>query len=123
MNYSTHASLSSIENIFRKSDNITKSMLNVGLLALTGPLGFLLAKHFNFDSKIYEYFTNDSKEVTQQEKEKLLQEALKKQNAILKGLNEKEKLSNSKIKELVSVQKQLLAIISKLENDLVMMKK
>ncbi len=135
MNYTTHATLASVEKVFKATDKTIVSTMGLGAFAGFGGFGLLLtpllalpilpmaviaviAKYFGWDIKVYEYFTNSEKKVTDQEKEKLLQETLKKQNAILKALKEKEILSKEKIQELLAVQKQLLDIITKLESDL-----
>ncbi len=135
MNYTTHASLAPIEIVFQKTDKMTIAAAGVGVFAgfplfgaLFAPMLALpvlplvitavLAKYFGWDTKVYEYFKDSNKSVTQQEKEKLLQEALKKQSVILKTLKVKEKLSSEKIQELLNIQKELLDVISKLESDL-----
>lgn len=147
MNYTTHATLSPIEKIFKDADKEIAGAMPTGASAgLFGSFGILsgppiifglapfrslvcesavcqspvvlLAKFFDWDTKIYDYFTGNADSVTKQEKEKLLQEALKKQNAALKVLKEKEKISSEKIQELLRIEKELLNIISKLEKDL-----
>ena len=139
MNYTTYKSLAPIKEVFNQADKTIILSATGGIIgglsataaaaaALVTPMLLLpilpmstlviVANYFGWDTKVYDFFIDSEKEVALQEKEKLLQEALKKQNTILKVLQEKEKLSKKKIKSLDIRIEQLLVIISKLESDL-----
>jgi uncharacterized protein (DUF488 family) len=114
VNYTTHASLIPIESTFKEADSLIK-YFKAFILLLYAPY-ILLGKY------IYKLFINDGKAVSLEEKEKILQEALKKQNIIIKILKEKEKISEENLSKLLKTNEQLMEIIAKLESDIETMK-
>jgi uncharacterized protein (DUF488 family) len=114
VNYTTHTSLIPIESTFKEADSLIKFF--------KGFILWLYAPYILLGQYIYKLFINDGKDVSLEEKEKIKQEAIKKQNIIIKILKEKEKISEENLSKLLKTNEQLMEIIAKLESDIETMK-
>jgi hypothetical protein len=117
VNYPTKESLTPVENILGKADSLL-NLFAYGLHwraknreVLLEAIVYLISMPFR-----------DKDSILRQEKEKLLQETISKQNKMLELLSQKQKLNEKQLQEVINLNNQLKVIISKLESDIEAMK-